>query len=1459
MAQCKLTPREFISNAFSPQVAVVCSAIAEATCQKNNLTFIELLQPFCKLNTEGHIKDPQGNNIVIHNLHILVQDVNVCPPQPTLTRKMLNEAVSSAPCERTTVVRIGTTNLDIPVSVPWFEAWREMFLNVQFPFDHEFTKHFLACMIVVSTADDNPLEKIQHIGAQLYQNIPGKLPKWFNNNTLRYYILVHDTIEDDKNKAETVFIEMKRIYGSNNCYLLQMNSRPPGLLDDNVHLPDPWSQFLVKHSDLSEYSEQSNSPHTPTDTGGVSVMPNEVTTEPEKASQSSTPVAPHNLAFISSDLTDTISLSSELSQVTHAQLEAGQETVPMIHPLSPESEKSYNFNYATNLKNQLENSSLINANVWMDSPNRPIVQHGARLSFQDLERLRTLITEFCLKSLLPYVEKQISLLSDVILNKKGVSRSLFSATKRWFGTNKPGVPGSTPANAVIYTVESPELQLRRLGDLYFMFGHYPLAYQVYHSAKRDFAADQAWLYYAGTLEMAALSAFMQGETTRKTIEYMDDAILTYSNSCKMPQLATRATLLSAECLKGRGLCGEAAKQLIRMTSEDSDLRSALLLEQAAYCFIGPKMMRKYAFHAVLAGHRFSKAGQRKHSLRCYKQAYQVYCDRGWSLAEDHIHFTIGRLAASLKQVSDAVKAFEMLLNAGSKQPASQQAAFLREFLHTHNLSVQEKTTDKSLLPVLPLPLIDSNQIKVLFGPVAEFTESNISASHVSFDSHDTENVRWSKLEEILLIEAQGSIPMIFKPTITLYSDKSNNSVKPCAVLDEPIYFSIELFNPLRVPLPLSNVKLLWSFTTDEETISIERKANEDLNDDTNSKSNIVHTERIEAIVLLANCKQRIVLSLIPKQMGELKVLGLSYDMSNPNYSVTDQPVVNPAVSIAGKRLFNIKSLKLKNIKEKPGTKMYNKDYRLEMNIVEKAPFMQVSFSKLSPEMLCGEMQRIEVTLKNIGNAPLTNIYVSSTNSKLFSLEKHLVNSNNDNVGKNGDLVTKIRLPPSTNSVLNTGETYKMPLWVRAPHKKGNHRLDLLFYYENLIPKTTPRYRLSRHTWQLTVLDSVQISAIGRRSAISKDNSSTLNLTVRVKNMNQVHDPFMNEITLTKISLQSDGWLLSGSAVLPSDVKVQPQEIFNFLLKLHRRINSESIFSDVSLTKEENDSESITDSPYIDFIQRRHIQPLELYDNQSEMQQQYQQQTADNNLLAVTMRLNSTLILRWRAKVTEGGTVTRQAIGQHHIDLKLLNRLYKHPEELQIQREEYSGHLKIFGPDRNVPDLTMVLQNYEFPELEYQQNIVSFRLSHIRQVIHNFQKSRTCVIPVLVHMQNHSQSEIDVKVNTIGTSSQIHLPCIKSQLYMPQASTFFRYICHTAVNCHMEPYGYHTIKLQAMLTSPGTYDLASRVDVFVRVTSNGNTEFISQRIRVEEERKHSKEQEMVGGRIESVCIVNDDIL
>jgi tetratricopeptide (TPR) repeat protein len=159
----------------------------------------------------------------------------------------------------------------------------------------------------------------------------------------------------------------------------------------------------------------------------------------------------------------------------------------------------------------------------------------------------------------------------------------------------------------------------------------------------------------------------------------------------MPQFATRATLLSSECLKSRGLYGEAAHQLIRMTSEESDLRSALFLEQAAYCFLHSKMVRKYAFHMVLAGHRFSKAAQRKHSLRSYKQAHQIYENSGWDLAQDHIYYTIGRQAHNLQLFDEAVKSFSKLLNGDSKQSGQQQSVFLKEYLTI--LGVSDKIRD----------------------------------------------------------------------------------------------------------------------------------------------------------------------------------------------------------------------------------------------------------------------------------------------------------------------------------------------------------------------------------------------------------------------------------------------------------------------------------------------------------------------------------------------------------------------------------------------------------------------------------------------------------------------------------------------------------------------------------------------------------------------------------------------
>lgn len=105
--------------------------------------------------------------------------------------------------------------------------------------------------------------------------------------------------------------------------------------------------------------------------------------------------------------------------------------------------------------------------------------------------------------------------------------------------------------------------------------------------------------------------------------------------------------------------------------------------------------------------------QKKHALRCYCQAMQVYKGKGWSLAEDHINFTIGRQSFTLRQLENAVSAFRHILINDSKQTAAQQGAFLREYLYVYRVRCQcifsriiacelfnEHTVMKSLKPCL---------------------------------------------------------------------------------------------------------------------------------------------------------------------------------------------------------------------------------------------------------------------------------------------------------------------------------------------------------------------------------------------------------------------------------------------------------------------------------------------------------------------------------------------------------------------------------------------------------------------------------------------------------------------------------------------------------------------------------------------------------------------------------------
>uniref|UniRef100_A0A8D8PUA0 Trafficking protein particle complex subunit 8 n=3 Tax=Cacopsylla melanoneura TaxID=428564 RepID=A0A8D8PUA0_9HEMI len=1060
MAKTKQSAKEFIQSTFPPMLAVMASPLANEICLRNKLSFTELLQPFSKVQMEIHVREPSGTVAVLKELKLSISEWTTRPPQSMLARKFLNESVSQVTSNPTKITKVGNRSIEVPIATPWFESWRETFLKVQFPLDHEFTRHYLACFIGVSASEDNLTGTLTFMNQELSQSINANvnlanLPKWFGLTICKYYVMIHDSSTVDPNVARTSFDTLKTFHGESNCFLLSINSQhlDPTKVGPGAEL---WAPYVARRS---------NNPEEQTD------------------------------------------VSSDQKPV---HIDVAQDAVStIIHPLSPEVD-SINFNQSMGV-------STDNKDQHLDQNN---VRFGELLSSDDVIRIKQLMKDFVNKALIPYVESEIHNLTEIIANKKGVSRTLFSTTKRWFGMSKPGAqsPGAAPPpTSVVYSHDSQELQLRRLGDLCFMFGLYSLAFQAYHSAKRDFGADNAWLYYAGALEMASLSAYLANIETRKAMEYLEESINCYLNHCKIPQFATRATLLSFEFLKDIGSYAEAARQLVRMTSEESDLRSALLLEQAAYCYLyaASNLGRKYAFHLVLAGHRYSKAKQRKHSLRCYRQAYQVYENSGWSAATDHIHLTIGKHTASLQQLEESVASMTKLLGP-SKQTPVQQEMYLRDYILT--LQQLNKTSPHVDLS-LPIPLVNQVTLEVLLGtPIDPEKHLGTPASGVQFNETKERTKRWNKLEEELVSVGNPKEALVFKPLVCLFNGNScsNSSNLPVAVVREKICVKVELRNPMNISIHMKHFTL-----------------------EINSTDVTVEHLPLTDLTLAPDCNTEITLSFVPQSPGIVNIVGINYQLCSSNR--------DDMISIGGSQKFS------------------PSPHPLLVQVIESAPCLQVYFRNLHSTVLAQECQELRLVLKNLGSTPLHRLLLASPTPSLFSLS-----SSSPSLSRN---VTQVPLPTS----LGPGASYILPLRLQAPPEPGPVDVDLLFYYD-VEPTGQLKYRVLRHTFHLTVLSSVHCSVLATRSCAS---SHSVNLRLQVNNTTQVNNVASSSIIcLEHICLSSSHWRLKPS-ILPSErVRLDRAEVYHTHLQAEQCASPTPSLTHIDLTGEGAPS---TPTPFLSFL------------------------------------------------------------------------------------------------------------------------------------------------------------------------------------------------------------------------------------------------------------------------------------
>ncbi|XP_073535306.1 trafficking protein particle complex subunit 8 isoform X1 [Phyllobates terribilis] len=1439
MAQCLLSVQEFLQDSFIPQVAALCSEEAERLARKNQLSFCELVRPFCRLSTEVHMRDPNNQLHVIKNLKIVVNSIVPQPPLQAAVRKLLNEVVATnQPAEGLVpnVITAGDYDLNISdrsikasvpwynnwketltdlnkskfysATTPWFESYRESFFQSMPASDHEFLNHYLACMLVVSSHEPEPVDQFLKLSQEQHRiqhNNDYSYPKWFTPNTLKYYVLLHDVSGEDEKRADSIYEEMIQRYGTQGCYLLKINSRASSKGADE-QIPDPWSQYIQKNSIHSQDSYE--------DSSNAAVL-NKITD--------------HGVPVDGLENYEREALSNSFK----------------THPLDQLSDVGGSCD-------GLDNGRPPGTEAKKAVSGTP---HGSCLTLTDHDRIRQFIQEFTFRGLIPHVEKTVRQLNDQLISRKGLSRSLLSATKKWFTGGKvpeKSVNELKNTSGLLYPPEAPELQIRKMADLCFLVQHYDLAYSCYHTAKKDFLNDQAMLYAAGSLEMAAVAAFLQPGAPRPyPAHYMDTAIQTYRDICKNMILAERCVLLSAEILKSQGKYSESAGLLIRLTSEDSDLRSALLLEQAAHCFINMKspMVRKFAFHMILAGHRFSKAGQKKHALRCYCQAMQVYKGKGWSLAEDHINFTIGRQSVTLRQLDNAVSAFRHILINDSKQPALQQGTFLREYLYVYK-NVCHQAPD-SPLPQLPLPYINSPETRVFFGHDRRPAEGEKqAATHVSLDQeYDGESSQqWKELEEqVVAVVNRGFLPNNFQPTQYCLSGNSDNSKFPLAVVQEPITVEVSFKNPLKVPLLMTDLSLLWKFQPKDFT----QKENEELQEPISNEkdllskgrsfSDVIGTEEIAEFVINNEETKIARLKLFPKETGELHILGIVYNLSTiqaansldgvtPPNNVPTGKFISNGMSVRGRQDLEIQGPRLNSTKEEKTSIQYGPDRRLDPIITPQMPLLEVFFINFPTGLLCGEIRKAHVEFVNVSKSPLTGLKVVSKRPEFFtfgsntaaltplspaasencSAYKTVITDSTSGCSVLTSSVTPVdfgfgggKQPevvdiPLTDSVLAPGASVQLPLWLRGPDEEGVHEINFLFYYESTEKQSRMRHRVLRHSAVICTSKSLNVRATVCRSNALEDGESkgeNILVFVDVENMN-TSEAGIREFHIVQVSSSSRNWKLQKSVNPPADkdTKLTGRERAKMCFKVVRckqsslgadQPSDRYTFGDIVFGGEQIISST---TPCADFFFRNCLLKLKkktlLHTNGAA------KSSPDEavRLIQKCSEVNLNIILLWKAYVIEDN---KQLIleGQHHVMVNTMGA-----EALSFPQKQEPPDMTLLRFSRAEHPTVAVR-----PSAEQLSNLIKTSLHYPESFNHPFHQKSLCVVPVTLVLSNSSQADVEVIID------------LRHKTTGPEALEIhgsFTWLGQTQYKLQLKSHEVFSLKLNACFVHTGIYNLGT---------------------------------------------------
>lgn len=510
--------------------------------------------------------------------------------------------------------------------------------------------------------------------------------------------------------------------------------------------------------------------------------------------------------------------------------------------------------------------------------------------------------------------------------------------------------------------------------------------------------------------------------------------------------------------------------LIKLSPDETPICSGIILEKTAECYLrfDPPRIRRNAFHLILSGNSFSECDGNllsKYIIRNYSLAKLVY-NTSWDSIQDHIGHTMAVELSHDKQYNKSVEIYSDIISKGN-QTKEQQSDYIEELKKTIDIllvsSVEKEMADnnnKLYSLEISLPVIDNTSVQLL-------SYNNALSEAVIEQQSLSENKIWNDINDLIIREQEainlGYTRLKRKRRVPGFYPQGKIKDR---VVNEPIFLSFDLINPLNIELVIKDMRLNGNITNSE---------------------NVVIEDSLEleqqSITLEPKSKKRITLKLIPKIPGKLEITGVSWAILDNIYSTHKFELIGPI---------------LNDSRRNRALRNHATDNRLISNIVEDRPWLGVEWDNFPSIIYEGEIVKTKFTLKNFGKIPLEKLIICSP-SPIWCIED-----------KNGNILEPIGPTGLIIPLLNTldsNQSEKFTAYIRGPGVGNNRECRITFQYEMIKPQP-----IEGETKKKNVLEIRQVNMMKIFKCIS---SIKVQTTANPSYENPIENQFHLDITMPK--------------------------------------------------------------------------------------------------------------------------------------------------------------------------------------------------------------------------------------------------------------------------------------------------------------------------------------------------------